>query len=113
MRRVLRRATVPVPLAGFGLELIEAQAERCGRSVAAFMERAAERYTAEPHPDRPSHVVPRFLKESGPRVGQNRVDVELSPELWSALERDAEAQGVPIELIVRHAAMWLAAELAA
>ena len=105
------RATIPLPLAGFGLELLQVQAERCGLSVATFMERAAERYAAEPDRERPSRRVPQFVKASGPRVAQSSVDVEFSPELWSALERDAEAQGVPIELIVPHAAMLLAAEL--
>lgn len=108
---MFRRACIPLPLAGFGLELLEAQAERRGISVATFMVRAAERYAAEPDQDRPSRQVPRFLRGRAPRVGERSVDVELDPELWSGLEQEAEAQGVPLELIVAHAAIWLAAEL--
>lgn len=108
---MFRRASIPLPLAGYGLELLDAQAERCGVSLATFMGRAAERYVAEPDRDRPSRRVPRFLKESSRRVDQHSVEVELGPELWCALEQEAEAQGMPIELIVTHAAMLVAAEL--
>jgi hypothetical protein len=108
---MFRRASIPLPLAGFGLELLEAQAERCGISVATFMEQAAARYAAEPQRECPSRRVPDFLKGSGTRLGERTVEVELGPELWSALEQEADAQGVPIELIVAHAAMLLAAEV--
>jgi hypothetical protein len=107
---MFRRACIPLPLVGFGLELLEAKAERCGVPLATFIERAAEGYVAGSDHAAPSRRVPRFLKESGPRVGQQRVEVQLGPELWSALEREAEAQGVSLELIVAHAAMLLAAE---
>jgi hypothetical protein len=108
---VFRRASIPLPLAGFGLELLDAQAERCGLSVAAFMERAAGRYVSDPERYRPSWNVPRFLTESAQRAGSRTVDVELDPELWDSLEREASSQGVPVELIVAHAAMLLAADL--
>jgi hypothetical protein len=108
---MFRRASIPLPLSGYGLELLEAQAERCGLPLAAFMERAAERYAAEPDRERPSRRVPRFLKQGGAPTDQPSVDVELGPELWSALTQEAEAQGVRLEQIVAHAAMLLAAEL--
>ena len=107
---MFRRAAIPLPLAGFGHELLEAQAERCGLPVAAFMERAAERYLANPDRAAPSRRVPRFLKDSSQRAGEHSVEVELGPELWSALEQEAHAQCVSPELIVAHAAMLLAAE---
>jgi hypothetical protein len=44
------------------------------------------------------------------RAGTKTVDVELSPELWSALERSAEEQAALLELIVLHAAMCYAAQ---
>jgi hypothetical protein len=108
---MFRRACIPLPLAGFGLGLLEAQAQRCGVPVATFMERAAARYVAEPNLESPSRRVPHFLKGGGARLGEHSVEVELSPELWSALEKEAEAQGVAIELIVAHAAMLLAAKV--
>ena len=108
---MFRRASIPLPLAGFGLELLEVQAERCGMSLAAFMIRAAERYVAEPDHAAPSRRVPAFLKQRETPAGEQAVDIALDPELWSALEREAEAQGVALELVVSHAAMLLAAEL--
>jgi hypothetical protein len=106
---VLRRASIPLPLAGFGLELLEAQSERSGVPLDRFIVRAAERYVAERDNSRPSHRVPEFLTESLAPVGGPKTDVEFEPGLWSALEREAEAQGVPLELVVTHAAVWLAA----
>jgi hypothetical protein len=75
------------------------------------MRRAAERYLAERDPEMPSSRVPTSLTGSDARVADRTVEVELPPGLSSALEREAEAQGVPLELLVTHAAMWLAAKL--
>jgi hypothetical protein len=108
---MFRDARIPLPLEGFGVELLEAQAERCGLSLASFMERAAQRYLAEPDRAAPSRRVPAFLKDGGGPAAQKTVEVELGPELWDALELEAEAQGVGLELIVAHAAMLLAADL--
>jgi hypothetical protein len=108
---MLLRASIPLPLAGFGLELLESQSERSGVPLDSFIVRAAERYVAEVNRELPSSRVPRFLNESPPSVGERKLDVELEPELWSALEREAEAQGVQLELLVTHAAVWFAARL--
>jgi hypothetical protein len=108
---MFRRASIPLPLEGFGLELLEAQADRCGLPVPRFMERAAERYIAEPDRAAPSRRVPTFLAEGGLRVGRRTVGIELGPDLWDALDQEAEAQGVALELLVAHAAMLLAADL--
>ena len=45
-------------------------------------------------------------------MGSSTVDVELSPDVWRALERLAEEQETSVELIVLHAAMVHAAETA-
>ena len=108
---MLRRASIPLPLAGFGLELLETQSERCGVPLDSFIARAAERYIADGNNDLPSRRIPQFVKQSPTPVGRTTTDVELAPDLWSALEREAEAQGVPLELLVMHAALWLAATL--
>ncbi len=106
-----RRTRIPLHLTGFGLELLEARAERSGVSLARFVERGAERYLAESDRDVPSRPVPRFLRESGRPVSRQSVEVELDPELVIALEQEADAEGVALDLIVAHAAMLLAAEL--
>jgi hypothetical protein len=106
---MFRRASIPLPLANFGLELLEAKAEGCGLSVATFMEQAAARYVAEPDREAPSRRVPDFLQGHTAWLREHTVEVELSPDLWSALEREADAQGVSVELIVAHVAMLAAA----
>ncbi len=108
---MFRRASIPLPLAGFGLDLLEEAARRADLPLADFVEKAAARYAAG-DTSRPSRRVPRFLRQAE-RVGSSTVDVELSPELWSALEELAEEQGTTVELTVLHAAMLYAAEQSA
>ena len=109
---MFRRASIPLPLAGFGLELLETQARRSGQPLAEFVKEAAARYASAADTSRPSRRVPRFLREAEGRVGDSTVDVELSPDLWRALEGLAEQQGTTVELTVLHAAMLYAAEAA-
>jgi hypothetical protein len=106
---MFRRASIPLPLAGFGLDLLEAEARRAELPLADFVELAALRY-AHGETTSPSRRVPRFIRQAERRVGSRTVDVELSPDLWRALERLAEEQGTSVELIVLHAAMLYAAE---
>ena len=106
---MFRRASIPLPLAGFGLDLLKGEARRAGVPLADFVEQAAVLYAAASDTGRPSRRVPRFVRESERRVGSSTVDVELSPELWGALEELAEEQGTSVELTVLHAAMLYAA----
>jgi hypothetical protein len=108
---VFRLANVPLPLAGFGLELLEVEAGRSGLTLGAYMERAAGWWVTEADPTRPSHRVPDFMKPGGKRVGTKTVEVELSPEVWSELERAAEEQEATVELLVLHAGMCYAADV--
>jgi hypothetical protein len=107
---MFRRASIPLPLAGFGLELLEAEARRAELPLAHFVEEAAARYAAAPDLSRPSRRVPRFIREPGRGVGSSTVDVELGPDVWRALEELAGEQRTTVELIVLHAAMVHAAE---
>jgi hypothetical protein len=110
---MFRRASIPLPLAGFGLDLLEAEARRAEVPLAHFVEQAAAYYAAAPDTGRPSRRVPRFVRESERRVGLSTVDVELSPDVWRALEDLAEEQDISVELMVLHAAMVYAAEKSA
>src|SRR5215213_8433912 len=110
---MFRRASIPLPLAGFGLDLLEVEARRAEMPLAHFVEQAAAYYAAAPDTRRPSRRVPRFVRESERCVGPSTVDVELSPDVWRALEELAEEQGTSVELIVLHAAMLYAAEKSA
>jgi hypothetical protein len=107
---MFRRASIPLPLAGFGLDLLETEARRAGVPLAHFVEEAAVYYAAARDTSRPSRRVPRFVRQAERRVGSSTVDVELSPDLWRALEEMAAEQGTTVELTVLHAAMLYAAE---
>jgi len=106
---MFRRASIPLPLAGFGLDLLKGEARRAGVPLADFVEQAAVLYAAAPDTGRPSRRVPRFVRESEQRVGSSTVDVELSPDVWRALQELSEEQGTSVELTVLHAAMLYAA----
>jgi hypothetical protein len=105
---MLRLTTVPLPLAGFGLELLEIEAGRARLSLDAFMARAVRWWLTEADSSQPSHRVPKFLDHGSERVGTMTVDVEISPDVWSALERTAEEQQASVELLVLHATMCYA-----
>ncbi len=109
---MFRRASIPLPLAGFGLDLLETEARRARLPLADFVEQAAVRY-ASADTTRPSRRVPRFLRQAERRVGSSTVDVELSPDLWRTLEELAGEQETTVELTVLHAAMLYAAEASA
>jgi len=106
---MFRRASIPLPLAGFGLDLLKGEARRAGVPLADFVEQAAVLYAAAPDTGRPSRRVPRFVRESEQRVGSSTVGVELSPDVWRALQELSEEQGTSVELTVLHAAMLYAA----
>ena len=57
---MFRHASIPLPLAGFGLELLEVEARRSGVTLAAFMERAAGWSATEADPSRPPTGCPTF-----------------------------------------------------
>jgi hypothetical protein len=107
---MLRFASIPLPVAGFGLELLEVAASRSDLHLAAFIERAAGWWVTEADPSRLSHRIPDFVKNGGERVGTRTIQVELTPDVWGALERSAEEQHVSVELLVLHAGMCYAAQ---
>jgi hypothetical protein len=96
-------------LGGFGSEAIEEHARRYRLSVEAVLGRAAEHYLAEGGSERTSRRLPRFRRE--PAAAAAPVEIDLEPEVWHALQEEAERQGVPVERVLEHAALLLVADL--
>lgn len=96
-------------LGGFGREAIEEHARRYTLSLEALLGRAAEYYLADRHSQRMTRRLPRFRRE--PDAAGAPVEIDLEPEVWEALQEEAERQGVPIERVLEHAALSLVADL--
>jgi hypothetical protein len=104
----MRRSMV-LALGGFGSEAIEEHARRYTLSIETVVGRAAEHYVAEGGSQRMSRRLPRFQRE--PAAAAAPVEIDLEPEVWQALQEEAERQGVPVERILEHAALLLVADL--
>jgi hypothetical protein len=96
----------------FGRATLEAEAQRHTLSPEEFVGEAARYYLADRCSGRAAHQVPRFARDpmSSP---QERLVVELDLEqrIWRELDAESERQGVPLERLLEHAALYLIADL--
>ena len=99
-------------LHGFVRTTLEAEAQRHTLSPGKFVEQAARYYLADRCSGRAAHPVPDFAREptSAP---QERLVVELDLEqrTWRELEAESELQGISVECLLEHAALYLIADL--
>ncbi|HEY1276642.1 MAG TPA: hypothetical protein VGF25_17155 [Thermoleophilaceae bacterium] len=93
----------------FGLATLEAEARRHSLSPDQLVGHAARYYLADRGSGRPAHRVPRFPR----RRNESTVDVDLDLEggTWRELDEESERQGVPVERLLEHAALYLIADL--
>jgi hypothetical protein len=102
----------------FGRAIVQAEAERRAVSVEELLIEAALQRLADRESRRMAWRVPHFQRDSFARpAGRSAAAQDLSVSLmltdedWHALEADADRQGVPLELLLRHAALCLLADL--
>ena len=67
-------------------------------------------YLGDKETNRPGWRYPDFAREAGAEQ-RAEVVVNVDEELWSAFASEAADQGVSIEQLVEHAALYFAAEL--
>lgn len=77
---------------------------------AVRMESALRFYLPDRGADRPAWRYPRFLQGSETR-GEVEIELEVEKELWAGFEEEAAAQGVSVEQLAEHAAIYFGAEL--
>jgi hypothetical protein len=107
-RSAVKRSMM-LALGGFGREAIEEHARRYTLSMDALLGRAAEYYVSERGSERVTQRLPRFRRE--PAAPRAPVEIDLEPEVWEALQKEARRQGVPVERVLEHAALRLVADL--
>lgn len=66
-------------------------------------------YLSDRDADRPGWTYPGFLPAT--TEAKESVSVDLDPELWDELAAEAGRQGVPVDRLAAHAALYFAAEL--
>jgi hypothetical protein len=104
MRRSLKLA-----LDEFGRATLEGEAARYSVSPGELVGNAVEYFLADRDSGRPALRVPRFARNaSAPEL---EVDVDLGDRTWDEAESEATRQGVPLERLLEHAAMYLVADL--
>jgi hypothetical protein len=78
--------------------------------VAERLVRAIQMYLREQGADAVSWRYPQLARDVGPGQ-QVEVTTELDEELWQSLQAEAKRQGVTVEQLVNHAALYVAAEI--
>jgi hypothetical protein len=93
----------------FGWQGLETEARRDGETVDELLSGAAAYYDAELATERAALRVPPFKSHGGRE--SREVRVEVSPECWERLEREAERQDVELERLLEHAALLYRADI--
>jgi hypothetical protein len=101
---------VTIPLEGFAHEC----AQRCARehdlSLPDLLALAAGYYLDDGGSDRAARALPRGPGQAGDRGGTG-YDLELPASQWAALESEARAQSVELGTLLKHAVLYLVADL--
>lgn len=99
-------------LSEFGRAALEAEAQRHTLSPEEFVEQAARYYLADRCSGRAAHLVPRFARERTPPPQERlAVELDLAQRTWRELDAESERQGVTVERLLEHAALYLIADL--
>jgi hypothetical protein len=101
---------VIVQLGSFAYEALAGEAGKDADRVPARVVRAIRSYLHDKESGRPGWPYPAFARENG--VGE-KVELRLSidDDLWRSLEAEAEGQGVTVQQMVEHVALYFAAEV--
>jgi hypothetical protein len=103
------RRSLDIAFDDFGRAALAAEAERYRLATGELVGQALEYYLADRSSGRQSLRVPRFGRAA--TAAPQAVALELPDRVWEEAEAEAERQGVPLERLVEHAAMYLVADL--
>jgi hypothetical protein len=104
------RRSMTLALGDFGRQAIEEQASRYGLAPEEFVSRAAQYYLADRGLKRPARRTPRFRREAG-APEELELELDLDAGAWTALRQESKRQGVSLERVLEHAALYLLADL--
>jgi hypothetical protein len=101
---------VSVEVGEFAVEALAGEAGRGAGHVPARVSRAIRIYLADRDSGRPGWRYPGFLSHPDAPV-RARLELDVDDELWAEFEAEAGRQGVSVEQLTEHAALYLAAEV--
>lgn len=99
-----------VCLSTIAREGLAGEEEPDAEHVPARAVRAIHYYLGDREADRVGWAYPAFMREREKGDGV-KLELSVEDELWRALEREAAAQGVSVEQLAEHAALYFAAEV--
>jgi hypothetical protein len=94
----------------FGRQAVDAIARRRRGSQSAAVRTASLYYLADRDADRPAWRVPAFVRDGLPKRGDG-LQVALDDDTWRAVSEEADRQNVSGETLLRHALLYLHADL--
>jgi hypothetical protein len=105
-----RSVPVVVTLGRFALRALAGEHAKGPEDMAARMVRAISYYLNDADSDHPGWPYPDFLRG---RVGgpMQELEITVKEDLWAQFEVEAEKQGVTLQQLAEHAALYYAAEL--
>lgn len=95
----------------FGRTTIESQAERQEVALGALLREAVRYYLADRETSRIGWRYPRFRREAPIAEEGLDVVVDVDDATWRQFEAEAEAQGVSVERLLEHAALYYVADI--
>jgi hypothetical protein len=101
---------VSVEVGEFAVEALAGEGGQGASHVPARVSRAIRIYLADRDSGRPGWRYPGFLKHPDTPV-RARLELDVDDELWAEFEAEAGRQGISVEQLTEHAALYLAAEV--
>jgi hypothetical protein len=103
--------SVTLELDQFGRTTLESEAERYGVALGVLLRQAMYYYLADRESGRRGWRYPRFRRgKPAAAVGLDIV-VDVDDVTWQGFHAEAEAQDVPAERLLEHAALYFVADL--
>jgi hypothetical protein len=103
------RRSLTLALDDFGQATLQVEAARLSLSTAELVGQATLYYLEDRPSGRPALRVPRFSRDPAEKTID--LELELDHHTWEELELESMRQGVTVERLVEHAALYLMADL--
>lgn len=104
------KRSVSIRLGGFAREALAGEEGNSGEPITSKVEAAVRCYLNDKGSNPPGWPYPHFLPGGEPKE-ETELQLSVDDVLWRSLEEEAESQGVSVQQLVEHAALYFAAEV--
>lgn len=104
------KRSITIRLGELAWRALAGEEEGGARFVPGRLVRAIHTYLRDKGSDRPGWRYPRFARDAAPTQAIE-VRMELREELWQCLQAESQRQGITVEQLVNHAALYVVAEI--